>query len=48
MSWKIERDDPNGWTVLVGWVDDQTEIGTTIDEDRKKIDWEPVYKVTQE
>ena len=43
MSYTIKRKDENGFWMIIGWVDDPTEIGPVIDEDRKKIDYEPEY-----
>lgn len=31
--------------VLIGYTDDQAEVGCMIDEDRHKIDWDAEYKV---
>lgn len=46
--WRVTREDPDGTTELIGFADDQSEIGVMIDEDRQLIDWEPVYRVVKE
>lgn len=52
MTWRITRKDhtPDGVEVevLVGFTDDQAEIGCIMDEDRHKIDWDAEYKVDSE
>lgn len=44
MSYTISRIEPDGTVALVAYVDDPTEIGTAIDEDRRKIDYEAEYR----
>ena len=48
MAWVIYRTDPDGSRAVVACVDDQCEIGVTIDEDRKKIDFEARYEAKEE
>lgn len=48
VSWVIRRQDPDGSETVVSCVDDQMQIGMVIDEDRRQIDWEPMYKVEKE
>lgn len=48
MSYTISRIEPDGTVALVAYVDDQTEIGTAIDEDRRKIDYEAEYQVSDQ
>ena len=51
MTWRITRRDrtPDGIEVqvLVGFTDDQAEIGCIVDEDRHKIDWDAEYCVAE-
>jgi hypothetical protein len=44
----LYRKERDGTETLVTYVDDQVEIGCVIDEDRKKLDYEPVYRVEKE
>lgn len=48
MAYAIRRKDPDGSDEVIAYVDDARDIGTAIDEDRRKIDWEPVYHVDKE
>lgn len=48
MTWVIYRTDPDGSRTVVACVDDQSEIGTTMDEDRDKIDFEARYEAKEE
>ena len=52
MTWKITRKDHTSdgveVEVLVGYTDDQSEVGCIIDEDRHKIDWDSEYEVEAE
>lgn len=49
MTYMLTRKDhtPDGQEcrVLVGFTDDQAEVGCMIDEDRHKIDWDAEYCV---
>lgn len=49
MTYRVTRKDkgPDGQEcqVLIGYTDDQAEIGCMIDEDRHKIDWDAEYLV---
>ena len=45
----VYRVEKTGEKNLVAWVDDATEIGAVIDEDRKKGDeTDPAYEVVRE
>ena len=49
MAYAIYRLKKTGERALVAWADDPCEIGTVIDEDRKKLDEsDPAYEVVQE
>ena len=52
MTYRVTRKDhgPDGQEcpVLVGYTDDQAEVGCMIDEDRHKIDWDAEYCVEVE
>ena len=37
----VYREDPDGSVTVVGCIDDFSEFGEMIYEDRQKIDWEP-------
>ena len=44
----VYRVEKSGEKCVIAWVDDAIEIGTVIDEDRKKTDSEPAYEVVKE
>lgn len=49
MTYRITRVEKDGTRSIVGFTDDQCEIGVMIDEDRDKYDWEPqCYDVGRE
>ena len=43
-TWTIYRREPDGTENIVAFVDDPAEIGVVMDEDRQKIDYEPLYR----
>lgn len=48
MPYIVYRTDPGGDKTVVACVDDPSEVGQVIIEDRAKIDWEPDYHVEEE
>ena len=44
LTWTIYRREPDGTENVVAFVDDPSEIGVVMDEDRQKIDYEPLYR----
>lgn len=44
----LYRKERDGTETIVTYVDDQVEIGCVMDEDRQKLDYEPVYRVEKE
>ena len=47
-TWAIYRRETDGTENMVAFLDDQAEIGVVIDEDRQKIDYEPLYRAVSD
>ena len=44
MPYTVYRIEKNGAETVVGCADDPVQAAILIDEDRRKIDWEPGYR----